>query len=342
MPAPLIYDSGSAGLTLYAHAVFPPSMFDGSGHLKFPSQGNLVYEGITVTPRPVRREFGGRGGVTLYGYLGFAAIAFGDNFGQLSTSVMPFFVYDTTSSSITGSGFGDAQGIFGVDDLADEISLEATSTMLPACTMGNLPPCYVASVLKYLDYSPGIDAGFLLAPAGLKSCVVWPQNTCLPEPMLTVGLTQAVESGFSEVSLVCPPTPNETPAYYGPDIVEGYPVCEKSIAGGDIRITLASAYMPVSYPGPLLFDTGTVDNEIEDRSLASGVAEPLDTSVAISFPVSGSETFSYDYVIGISDNLPTQLLPSVNNGQNHIGVEFFEYNHFYIDYSNSKEGWKLD
>jgi hypothetical protein len=341
-PTPLIYDTGSAGLTLYAHAIFPSTMFDDKGHLIFPApQGNLVYNGITVMPQAVEREFGGEGGITLYGYLGFASISFGDAAGELSTSVLPLFLYDTTSSSNSGSGFGDAEGIFGVDDLADEISIQPASTTLPACTAGSPPPCYVVSVLKYLNYSSDIYAGFRLDPSLLQPCNVMPTNSCPPQPMLTVGLTDATESGFSVASLMCPPASNEQPLYYGPNTIQGYPVCEKSIPNGNIDITLPSATTAMSFPGPLLFDTGTIENEIRDSSLTAAVTVAMNTKVAVNFPLLNDQIFSYTYVAGVSDNLSTFLQPTVNNGQNHIGVEYFEYNSFFIDYTRGQEGWKL-
>jgi hypothetical protein len=46
---PLIFDTGSAGLILYAPAIFPSSMVTASGFV-FPSgQTSLSYSGITVT-----------------------------------------------------------------------------------------------------------------------------------------------------------------------------------------------------------------------------------------------------------------------------------------------------
>lgn len=341
IPAPLIFDSGSAGLSLDAHAVFPANMFDGTGHLIFPApESTLTYNGITVRPQAVEREFGGQGGITLDGYLAFASISFGDNAAQLTTSVMPLFLYDSTSSANGGTGFGNAQGIFGVDDLADQISLHPTATMLAPCTMENLSPCYVVSVLKYLTYNPLINAGFRLDPAVLQPCAISSANNCQPEPMLTVGLAPATETGFSVASLICPPTSSEEPPYYGPSFIEDYRVCEKSLPGGNVSVTLPSSSVPILFSGPVLFDTGTEQNLIQDPAASAPITEPLNTTVAVSFPISDNETFSYSYVVGVSDNTPTTLQSVVNNGQNHIGVDYFEYNHFFIDYNFGLEGWK--
>lgn len=341
--APLIFDTGSAGLTLDAHAVFPPSMFDSSGRLLFASDHTpLSYSGVRVMPEPAEKAFGGVGGTTLYGYVGYAQVSFGDTEGQLTTSQMPVFLYDSTSSPGNPTGYGDAQGIFGVDNLADQVAESFTRSPLAVCEPQSGPPCYVVSVLKYLSYAPGLDAGFLLNPARLVSCSISSTpGDCQPEPMLAVGLNAAVTDGFTVKSLVCPPSSSEQPAYYGPNMIRGYQVCEKSIAGADISIYGPMASSPLesflSFPGPVLFDTGTEDNEVEDTSLSSKLTLTGGT-VVVTLPV----PFSYSYMIGaVTTNTLTTLRPTVNNNQNHIGVGYFESNYFFLNYASGTEGWML-
>jgi hypothetical protein len=343
MSAPLIFDTGSAGLTLDAHAVFPPSMFDASGRLLFPgNQTPLSVSGVTVMPAPAKKEFGGAGGTTLLGYVGYTRVTFGDAKTQLTTSEMPVFLYDSTSPSSASNptGYGPAQGIFGVDNLADQLAESFTKSPLAACEGQSSPPCYVASVLKYLSYAPGLDAGFRLAPAELQPCAISSTpGECLPEPMLTVGLNMEEMNGFAVKSLVCPPTSSEEPAYYGPDAIQGYRVCEKSIAGADISISAPMAAPPLAsfllFPGPVLFDTGAPENEVEDSSLPSSITLTAG-NVVVTLPV----PFTYSYMID-DTNTPTVLQPIVNNKQNHIGVGYFESNYFFLDYTTSTEGWML-
>ena len=55
---PLIFDTGSAGVTLYAPSIFPSSMVTSAGFV-FPSgQTSITYNGITVTNQQGTRTYG--------------------------------------------------------------------------------------------------------------------------------------------------------------------------------------------------------------------------------------------------------------------------------------------
>src|ERR1700679_956015 len=54
---PLIFDTGSAGVTLYAPSIFPSSMVTAAGFV-FPSgQTSIAYDGITVTNQQGTRTY---------------------------------------------------------------------------------------------------------------------------------------------------------------------------------------------------------------------------------------------------------------------------------------------
>jgi hypothetical protein len=332
---PLDFDSGSAGLILDAHKIFPGTMFDESGVFVFPSEAAFSYNGIAVTNQRGRKEFGGKGGVTVSGFLGYAPVTVGDATASLTTGVVPIlFVDSSTAPADAGPiGLGPSEGVFGVDDLADQIATGSAPASLPACSIQTGAPCYVVSALKYLSYSNGLHAGFVLRPSPLKDCAIT-SSTCLPAPTLTVGLTSSSAEGFYLSDLVCPPTSAELPPYYGPPAIEGYAVCQKSIAGGLITVTGPNGG---SFSGPVLFDTGTVSTEVRDTALPSPFTVPSNNSVTLTLP-SG---FNYHYETAAGVETATLLEPLVNNNQNHVGVGYFESNYFLLDYTDSREGWML-
>jgi hypothetical protein len=59
---PLIFDTGSAGITLYAPAIFPSSMVSSSGFTFPAGETSISYGGITVTNQQGTRAYGGANG----------------------------------------------------------------------------------------------------------------------------------------------------------------------------------------------------------------------------------------------------------------------------------------
>ena len=358
----LIFDSGSAGITLDAHAIFPPDMFDASGNLIFSADQPFTYNGVMVTNQRATKGFGGTNGFVESGYLGYAQVTFGDAAGQLTTDVMPVFLYDhsTPQNPTQPSGIGLALGIFGVDPLADELMVSAMLTQGPECTQQTAVPCYAGSILKYLGYGGSVHAGFMLSPSPLQpTCTVGlitsasqpeaaqPQS-CVPEPMLTIGLTGSSEGDFSASALTCPPMTDEMPKYLGPNQIQDYAVCEKSIPNSTITLTgleQSNCATPFVFPpSRVLFDTGTQDmqlyppsnSDMPNCTLPSSL--PMGTGVMVSLPSSPSG-FTYAYKV-MNSATHTVVASTTNNEQNHVGVGYFETNSFFIDYTSNMEGWK--
>jgi hypothetical protein len=71
---------------------------------------------------------------------------------------------------------------------------------------------------------------------------------------LTVGLTATLKTGFSTVSLPCPPN-----GYLGPDNIAGYPVCQKIVENTTIMV---SGNIGGAIVGDTVFDTGTANMQI--------------------------------------------------------------------------------
>jgi hypothetical protein len=115
---PLVFDTGSAGITLNALSIFPSSMVTSSGFV-FPSgETSITYQGITVTNQQGTHSYGGSSsstGTTYTGNLGYATVTFGDGQGTLTTQVMPVFLYyGVTAASGEAVSEAPQQGIFGV------------------------------------------------------------------------------------------------------------------------------------------------------------------------------------------------------------------------------------
>ena len=83
---PLAFDTGSAGITLYAPDIFPSSVVSSSGFVFPAGQTSISYNGITVTNQGGIRKYGSTAtGRSQTGNIGFAKVACGDSDGTLVT-----------------------------------------------------------------------------------------------------------------------------------------------------------------------------------------------------------------------------------------------------------------
>ena len=331
---PLIFDTGSAGVTLYAPSIFPSSMVTPTGFV-FPSgQTTLTYQGITVTNQQGARTYGSTDLRAQNGNIGYAQLTFGDAQGRLSTSVMPVFLYYSITDVATGQPIevpSFQQGVFGVASTAGTIVLPGSvepAGGYPACATDTNSTCYVVSVLKYLEYGDAVSAGFKLSPATIQSCDITTAGSCAPAPMLTIGLDSASKSGFSGVSLTCPPT-----GYVGPTSIAGYPVCQKVIEDTTVMVSGATVG---TITGGVVFDTGTANMQI---ATPAGSSFPSTVGVGSSMSVTTPSGFTYSFVTTSSDPLAT-LVNADFTGSTIIGVGYFTTNSFIIDFGSSSEAWK--
>ncbi len=332
---PAILDTGSAGVTLYAQNIFPANMVTSAGFV-FPSgQASLTYNGVTVTNQQGARTYGTTNLRAQNGNLGFATLTFGDAHGTLTTAVTPVFFYysvtDVTTGQIIDTAGALPQGIFGVASTTGEIAITGSTAPaggFPACTTDTTGSCYTVSPLKYLQYAAGVNAGFMLAPASIQTCDIDTAGSCTPEPILTVGLVASLESGFSTMSVPCPPN-----GYAGPVNIAGYPVCQKII--NDVVI-MVSGGATGSVTGATVFDTGTADMQIAAPAGSSfPTAVPVGTSVLVTTP-SG---FTYSYT-STASNPSLTVVNSGFNGSSVVGIGYFTSNWFFVDFSSETTGWK--
>ncbi len=327
---PLGFDTGSAGITLYAPSIFPASMLGATGFI-FPSgETQMSYGGITVTNQQGTRTYGSvLDSRNENGNLGFATVTFGDANGEVTTQTMPVFLYYSITDNQTGDLVPQPtqQGWFGVASTSGTIAVPDSvepAAGFPACSAASAGTCYVVSVLKYIGYAAGIDAGFSLAPATIQSCDIATAGDCMPAPILTLGLNSNLEAGYTTQRLVCPPN-----GYIGPANIAGYQVCQKTILNTTIRA------LGETVTGYSLFDSGTAEMQISTPAGSNFPPSiPIGTSVTFTQPAG----FAYTYTSG-TGYFETIVEPDTTT-VNIIGIGFFTTNSLFIDFTTSTEGWK--
>jgi hypothetical protein len=335
---PLGFDTGSAGITLYAPDIFPPSLLTSAGFV-FAGQASLSYGGITVLNQPGRRAYGGgTRSRTEVGNIGYASVTFGDGAGALTTARMPVFLYyqivDDTGAPLP---VPPEHGWFGVNDGANLIDAGTAQPPAgyPACAADTSGSCYVVSVLKYLQFGDGLHAGFLLDPAPLQICDITLPGSCAPAPVLTVGLTSGSEAMFSVTPLACP-----HPGYAGPAVIAGFAVCQAGIA--DVQITVGGSDPGVLSGDTVLFDTGTPYMVFNvPAGLAFPATVPENAPVSIALPSGFDYAFSAGPPFG-SGLTPqsVSVVPDAATTQSIVGIGFFTEHAFFIDFTARTEGWQ--
>ncbi len=331
---PLLFDTGSAGVTLYAPGLFPASMVTATGFIFPPGETSLSYGGITVTQQQGTRTYGSTHLRAQNGNIGYATLTFGDADGQLTTTVMPVFLYFSVTDVATGQPIEVPpfqRGVFGVAATSGTIVIPGSSAPesgYPACAPSTQGTCYVVSPLKYLDYADSVSAGFALSPAAIESCDITTDGNCAPAPILKVGVTAALKSGFSTMSLPCPPI-----GYTGPASIAGYPVCQKIIDEATVMVSGATLG---TLTGNVVFDTGTPDMQI---STPAGSAFPTTVAVGSSVLITTPSGFGYGYVISASGPLAT-IVNADFSGASIVGIGYFTTHSLFIDYVAGTQGWK--
>lgn len=329
---PLGFDTGSAGITLYAQSIFPANMVNASGFV-FPSgQTSISYDGIMVTNVSGTRSYGTLNQTVEHGNLGFATVSFGDSKGQVTTLTLPVFFFYSVEN-VTGSGYAPPtwQGWFGVASTADTIDVPGSTepaSGYEACSLQSTGSCYVVSALKYIDYGSDAQAGFMLSPMpSFPTCDITTSGSCLAQPTLTVGVNAALESSFSTSPLTCPPN-----GYVGPATIGNYPVCQKTI--NDVTVT-ASGASTGSYTSGVIFDSGTpyVYLSTPTNSL---FPTSVDAGSTLSFITPSG--FDYSYIAG--SGTTNTVVASGADGNSILGVQYFTTNYLLLDFSSSLVGWK--
>jgi hypothetical protein len=332
---PLAFDTGSAGITLYAPDIFPSSMVSSGGFAFAAGQTSISYNGITVTNQSGTRRYGSATtGRTQTGNIGYAAVTFGGSGSGLVTAVTPVFLYYLVTENSTGQPVPTPhqRGWFGVNDAPNLITVPGSTEPAagyPACAPETSGSCYVVSVLKYLSYAAGVNAGFMLSPSPLQSCDIAMAGSCTPTQTLTIGLDDSVETGFSKLKLNCPPN-----NYLGPDNIDGYAVCQMGIP--DTTVSVSGTASEV-LTGTVLFDSGTPSMVL---NVPTGAAFPAAVPSGSSVMVETASGFSFSYTAGSGSEVTNTIVQPNSTAESIIGIGYFTTNSFFIDFVSSTEGWK--
>jgi hypothetical protein len=305
----------------------------GASGFVFPAgKTSLSYNGITVTNVQATRSYGTVNQTVEHGNLGFAALAFGDSTGSITTETMPVFLFYSVDYA-TGHGYAPPvwQGWFGVAttdgsiDVADSVE---PSGGYEACTPQSAETCYVVSALKYVDYATPVQAGFVLSPTrSFPTCDITTAGDCPAQGILTVGIDSTVSAGFSTSPLTCPPN-----GYVGPAQIAGYPVCQKTID----NVTIAASGESVgSYTSGAIFDTGTAYVYL---STPAGSSFPSSVLVDSTIRVTMPSGFEYSYVAG--QGTASTIVAAGADGNSIIGVQYFTTNFYLLNFTSSEVGWK--
>jgi hypothetical protein len=252
----------------------------------------------------------------------------------LVTQVMPVFLYYLITDNTTGQPVPtpEQRGWFGVNDAPALITITGSvepATGYPACASATSGSCYVVSVFKYLQYAAGVNAGFIVSPAPLQSCDITVEGACVPAKMLTVGLNDSAETGFSTVKLNCPPG-----NYSGPDSIAGYPVCQAGIPNTTLTVSGTSSGM---LAGTVLFDSGTPSMVL---NVPAGTNFPASVPSGSSVTVQTPSGFTFSYTAGQDSDATNTVVQPNSAAQSIVGVGYFTTNSFFIDFTSGVEGWK--
>lgn len=341
-------------MTLYAPNAFPgmatgcsADVLTGCG-FSFPAgQHSITFDDVTVTDVQATRCYGGARGHAQTGNIGFASVTFGDSAGVLTTEVMPILFYFKVTANATQPKQCDdsgavvdvppQQGWFGVNTAADGLVVGGllATTQSPLCTNGGSSTCRVVSVFNYLQYADAVDAGFLLQHQILQPCSI-DSGTCVPEPMLTVGLTTTQTADLDSTALECSSAPP----------LQKFPTCSPIIATSEVTVSeTAGSSMASYFNSETLFDSGTPNMILAPTS---GVTLPttvnqtdLETIIGANESVLITLSSGYQITYGAtSAGVDETIVNPGGIGNNIVGIDFFQQHDFYIDFTTTQEGWR--
>lgn len=302
---PLLFDTGSGGVAIDATQVFPSNVVS-SGGFSFPAGAtSITSDGITVTNVALDVTFAN---TIQHGNIGSAQITFGDAAGYVTTATMPlFFYYAITDRVGNALPMPPQKGIFGVNGITTEAS-------------GNL-----ASPIKYLQFK-NLNTGFLLNPVGSYPVCDITQGTCIPQPLLTVGLDAARESAFTSFDMICG-TQNVTGPTGSYTINPGINGCSSvlpaTVSVGGVALN--------SVPAPtVVFDTGSPGYTLSTSLTVSAPTNGTVLQVSLPAP-NATAPFTYSWNVGSGVDANTSLAA----GPAIVGSNFFLNHAYLIDFSRS-------
>jgi hypothetical protein len=305
----LFFDTGSGGLVLDAHGIIPSSMITNNG-ITF-STDSTVINGITIYNQKSTISYGDDINTTesVYGYLAYASVTFGDANGTLTIKRLPFFLYykatDTKGAVIDETKYAHGFDVLGVSSEYD--------VTFPNNT-------YITSPFQYFDPGQGLLKGFRTSVLGPTS---YSYNGTFNPDAVTLGLASSELSSF---------TMHQLTFYPG----DGYaPIIPVSLTY-DNKGTIANK----TFTANAIFDTGTEPYSYIEDPTAGTTLDTLANGSAVSFTTSPGG-FSYSYTTSPNDNITFVENPSQSGSNITVfSLEFFLNNEYMLDYSDHKLGLK--
>jgi hypothetical protein len=175
----LLFDTGSGGLVIDADGILPSSMITSSG-FTFTTDSTVV-NGITIYNQKATISYGDDANTTdsVYGYLAYAPVTFGDANGTLTIKRLPFFLY---YKAVDNQGNVFAPHTFDVLGVSSEYDVTFPNN------------AYITSPFSYFDPGEGLLKGFKMPALGTNNFSL--HGTYVPG-VVTLGLTSADLSSFT-------------------------------------------------------------------------------------------------------------------------------------------------
>lgn len=179
---PLLFDTGSAGITIACESVLPTHYCSTDG-IKI--KKNLELDGLTVTTRRIVSQYGT---YDEYGNLAFARIRFGSEASSVTSSeAVPLLIRYKKVRRATGEVVGGPlwpKGIFGVSPV------------------GAQADGFLRSPIEAIDVPPGWHRGYRLSPIGAawRACTN-EQRNCPEVAALYLGVDEAARKSFALAKL---------------------------------------------------------------------------------------------------------------------------------------------
>lgn len=300
---PLVFDTGSTGLTLDATGIIPATMITSSGIQVIGD--SIVVNGITITNQTATMSYGDANAPTVeYGNLAYANFTIGDNNGNINIKRVPFFLYyKIASSTITYPPH--SADIFGVG------------------TGYSFTNKNIVSPLSIYNPGTGLTKGFKLAMLNNANFSLLSSGKYVTG-LLSVGLTESdrFSSGF-----IMHPLGYSSNGGYSPDI-------PATITYGN---NSTSAEILFDTGTPLITIIEDKNAKSINKTLNSIGSLPSGSVVTITT----NQGFKFQYTVDAHNKLTTVQNPNNSNDYRSIvSLNFFTQNEFLTDYDHNVIGLK--
>lgn len=302
-----VFDTGSEGLLLSGTSVLPATAIADTG-IVINSPDSAIINGITVTSAKVQTTYGSPPATrTFYGNIAYASLTLGDQSGSVVTERMPFVIIYKGVDNQT-------QASVVLDNSSDGVAGVYSTGYTPATGLVTTRSA-VKSPFNYFNYTNGVFSGFLLAPLNQVgwSTTIPSNQGYSPTPLLTIGVTSGMESGFALQSQRL-----DIGGQFDPDILGTVTYNGTTVGNTNILVDTGT---------PLGF--GIYDKQVSGSTTLSN---------GLSVGITTNEGFSYSYT---TDGAFYQTVVTDGGQQRCIfGIDFFMNNSFLLDYTEHYIGLK--